>query len=585
VPLVLEEIRIQGLGVIEDAVLPLSPGLTVLTGETGAGKTMVVQGLALLFGGRADSGRVRPGAERALVEGRLVLPADHPGTLRALEAGAVVEDDVVLVARSVSADGRSRAHLGGRSVPVAVLAELGEDVLALHGQSDQQRLLQPTRQREALDRFAGAEVLDRRESFAQGWAELRALRGTLRTLRDEVGERLREAELLRLGLAEVAAVAPVPAEDVAVRAEAERLSHADLLRTAAGTALGAVAGDDSGEPGDALQALAAARRALDAVAEHDPELVALAARLQGVALDAADLGHDLAAYLASVEADPARLAVVQERLAALTGLVRRHGAEGVDGVLAWADEAGQRLLALDGADDRISALAAQEAELVARLGTLAGELTQARTAAAARFGAAVTTELVQLAMPHAQVTAEVRQRDDVDGLLVGDQVLQAGPHGVDEVEVLLVPHPGAPARPLAKGASGGELSRVMLAVEVVFAGSDPVPVMVFDEVDAGVGGAAAVEVGRRLARLAASHQVLVVTHLPQVAAFADQHLHVSKHSTDGALTRGGVTVLDADGRVAELSRMMAGLDSGLARAHAEELLVAASRARSEPGGS
>ena len=573
----LEEMRIQGLGVIEDAVLPLSRGLTVLTGETGAGKTMVVQGLALLFGGRADSGRVR--GERALVEGRLVLPADHPAVVRAVEAGAVVEDDELLLSRTVSGDGRSRAHLGGRSVPVAVLSEVGDEVLALHGQSDQQRLLQPSRQRDALDRFAGPDVLERRAAFAEGWAALRELRATLQALRAEAGDREREAELLRLGLAEVEAVAPQAGEDVALRADSDRLTHADLLRTAAGTALGAVVGDEGGEPGDALQALTSGRRALEAVAEHDPALAGLAERLKGCALEVADLGHDLAAYLSSVEADPARLAVLQERLAALTTLVRRHGTDDVDGVLAWAEQAGRRLLELDGAGDRVSALAEEEAALVERLGTLAAELTTARVAAGERFGGAVTAELVQLAMPHARVTADVRQREDASGLSVGDRVLAAGPHGVDDVELLLEPHPGAPARPLAKGASGGELSRVMLAVEVVFAGSDPVPVMVFDEVDAGVGGTAAVEVGRRLARLATSHQVVVVTHLPQVAAFADQHLHVSKQSADGALTTGGVTVLDDEGRVAELSRMMAGLDSGLARAHAEELLAAAAAAK------
>jgi DNA repair protein RecN (Recombination protein N) len=577
---VLEELRIQGLGVIEDAVLPLSTGLTVLTGETGAGKTMVVQGLTLLFGGRADAGRVRPEAGRAVVEGRLVLPEEHPAAVRCLDAGGELDEGTLLLSRSVGADGRSRAHVGGRSVPVGVLAEVGEEVLAVHGQNDQQRLLQPVRQRAALDRFAGEPVLSLRDAFAAGWVRLRDVRATLAQLRAESEERSREAELLRLGLAEVESVAPEPGEGPGLVAEIERLGHADALRTAAGGAQELLTGDEAGEGTDALQLLVAARRSLEAVAEHDPLLAGLADRAREIAVLVGDLAQELASYAAGVEADPARLAAAQERLAALTALVRRHGVDDSDGVLAWAAEASDRLLALDATGDSIGALVDEEARLATELADLGTRLTRAREEAAARFGDAVTAELVQLAMPQAQVSATVTQRESAEGLAVGDRVLGAGPDGLDEVEILLVPHAGAPARSLGKGASGGELSRVMLAVEVVFAGSDPVPVMVFDEVDAGVGGTAAVEIGRRLARLAADHQVLVVTHLPQVAAFADQHLHVVKTSTEGAVTRGGVVVLDEEGRVAELSRMLAGLDSGLARAHAEELLQE-SRARSE----
>ncbi len=569
---VLEEMRIQGLGVIDDAVLELGPGLTVVTGETGAGKTMVVQGLSLLFGGRSDAGRVRPGAAKALVEGRLALPADHPAVIRALDAGGELDDDTLLLSRTVGADGRSRAHVGGRSVPVAVLGELGEHLLAVHGQSDQQRLLQPVRQRQALDRYAGPEVLDRRDRFAGLWARWRDVRATLRQLETEATERSREADLLRLGLAEVEAAAPQPGESQTLATEIERLANADDLRTAATVAQQALTGDESAaEAGDALQLLTEARRSLEAVAHHDPLLGELAGRAKEAALLAADLAQELASYAAGVDADPARLSTAQDRLGTLTTLVRRHGADDVDGVLAWSRQASDRLLELDGTGDSVQALQAEDARLAAELIALAAELTAARTTAALRFGTAVTAELVELAMPHAVVTAAVSQRD-------GDPLLAAGPDGVDDVELLLVPHPGAPARPLHKGASGGELSRVMLAVEVVFAGSDATPVMVFDEVDAGVGGKAAVEVGKRLARLARDHQVVVVTHLPQVAAFADQHLQVVK-ADDGTVTRSGIVALDEAGRVAELSRMMAGLDSGLARGHAEELLAAAAQAK------
>jgi DNA repair protein RecN (Recombination protein N) len=577
---VLEEIRIRGLGVIDDAVLELSPGLTVVTGETGAGKTMVVQGLSLLFGGRAEAGRVRPGAQRALVEGRLALAAQSPAVQRAIDAGAELDDGVLLLSRAVGTDGRSRAHVGGRSVPVGVLAELGEQVLALHGQSDQQRLLKPAEQRSALDRYAGPDVLIRRDRFRADWARWRDVTALVAELTAAATERTREAELLRIGLAEVEAAQPLGGESAALVTEIERLANADDLRTAATQAQQALTGDDvdSADGADALALVAAARHALETAAAHDPALATLAGRVAEAGHLLADAAADLASYAASVDADPRRLATAQERLAVLTTLLRRHGADDIDAVLAWADEASGRLLELDGSDDRIAALAAEAAALETSLATLAGELSAARTAAAARFGAAVTAELVELAMPHAEVSAAVSQREAVDGLLVQGRRLGAGPEGVDEVELLLVPHAGAGTRPLQKGASGGELSRVMLAVEVVFAGSDPVPVMVFDEVDAGVGGRAAVEVGRRLARLARDHQVLVVTHLPQVAAFADRHLQVVK-ADDGLVTSSGVVALDGEPRVAELSRMLAGLDSGLARGHAEELLAAAAEAK------
>ncbi|MDT7543947.1 MAG: repair protein RecN [Actinomycetota bacterium] len=569
--------RIRGLGVIDDAVLELAAGLTVVTGETGAGKTMVVQGLSLLFGGRADAGRVRPGADRALVEGRLVLHPSHPAVQRAADAGAELDDGVLLVSRAVGADGRSRAHVGGRSVPVGVLGELGDSVLAVHGQSDQQRLLRPGEQRGALDRYAGATVLELRDRFRADWARWRDVRALLADLTSAAAERQRAAELLRLGLAEIEAAEPLPGESTALAEEIERLANADDLRTAAATAQLALTGEEV-DAVDALGLLAGARRSLEAAAMHDPALAALAARMAEVGHLLADVAGDLASYTASVDADPRRLSAAQDRLALLTALTRRYAVEDTDGILAWASDAADQLAEVEGDDERIAALQTEDAALEASLGELAAALSQARRAAAERFGDAVSAELVELAMPHAQVLAEVSSRESSDGLLVEGRRLAAGPDGVDEVELLLVPHPGAPARALQKGASGGELSRVMLAVEVVFAGSDPLPVMVFDEVDAGVGGRAAVEVGKRLARLARDHQVLVVTHLPQVAAFADQHLQVVK-ADDGAVTRSGVIALDDEGRVAELSRMMAGLDSGLARGHAEELLAAAAQAK------
>lgn len=572
--------RIQGLGVIDDAVVELASGFTVVTGETGAGKTMVVTGLGLLFGGRADAGLVRTGKGRAVVEGRVRLAADAPAAVRAADAGADLDEDALLLTRTLSAEGRSRAHVGGRSVPVGLLADLADELIAVHGQTDQQRLLRPSRQRASLDRYAGEAVAKPLASYGRVYKRLRQVAAELETITTRARERAQEADLLRFGLGEIEALAPLPGEDTELAAEAERLGHADALRTAATTAHEALILDPETamEGADATTLIGAARRAVEAVSGHDPALAALAERLGEVGYLVADVATELASYAAGVDADPVRLAAAEERRAALAGLTRKYGSD-IAEVLAWAERSALRLAELDGDDDRVGELAEERDALRAELAELAGEVSRARKAAADRFAEAVTLELSALAMPHARVTVAVTGVEDPDGLAVDGRLLAYGPSGVDEVELLLAPHPGAPPRPLNKGASGGELSRVMLAVEVVFAGADPVPTFVFDEVDQGVGGKAAVEVGRRLAMLARNAQVIVVTHLPQVAAFADRHLVVEK-SHDGTVTRSGVVALDDDARVRELSRMLAGLeDSELGRAHAEELLDTAAQAK------
>jgi len=583
--------RLRGLGVIADAVLEFGPGLTVVTGETGAGKTMVVTGLGLLLGGRSDAGAVRTGATSALVEGRLAIGADSAVAERAREAGAELDplDDgtaELIVSRSVSAEGRSRSHVGGRSTPVGVLADLADDLVAVHGQSEQLRLRSTARQRETLDRFAGAAVGEPLAAYRDHWQRLKLVEAELHDIRTLSRERAQEAELLRLGLAEVERLDPRPGEDTELRAESQRLGHAEDLRAAASAAQVALSGDEEAtgsENADALTLLGRARQVLDQVRAHDPELAGLADRLAELAVLLGDVAAECAGYAQDVEADPARLAAVEQRRAELAGLTRAYG-EDVDAVLDWARTAGLRLLELDGDEDRSAALVVEREHLRAALADLAGQVARARDAAAADLAAAVTAELAELAMPDAVVQVEVRRRPDEHGLPVdvgsGAQPLAAGPDGVDEVEFLLVPHAGAPARPLAKGASGGELSRVMLGLEVVLGGVDPVPTFVFDEVDAGVGGRAALGIGRRLARLARTAQVLVVTHLPQVAAYADGHLVVTKSST-GEVTESDVVRLDDAGRVRELARMLGGMaDSGSAQAHAEELLTTA---RSERG--
>jgi DNA repair protein RecN (Recombination protein N) len=611
----LEEVRITRLGVIDDAVLEFSAGFNVVTGETGAGKTMVVTGLGLLFGGRADPSRVRPGADRAAVEGRLRVDPDGPVARQVNDAGGDLDDQgsTLLLGRSVSAEGRSRATAGGRSVPVSLLTYLADDLVAVHGQSDQQQLLRPGRQRQALDQFAGPDFAALLGDYQRVYKHHQQVAAELAELTAQARDRAREADDLRRGLEEIERAEPSEGEDIELAAEDERLANADALHSAATTAHEALLGDPSSgsyEAADAVTLLGVARQALEAAAHHDPQLSALAIRVSEAAYLVSDVATELASYAQSVESDPARLAAVQERRADLARLVRAYGslagalaeatapeaghpaaagteAEAGTGpdatatagagaqppggdlaaVLRWAKTAAARLGELDSDDDKIAALQQDETGLAAEAKELAERLSLARIQTAERFAAEVTGELGALAMPHARLTVAVVPAAEL------------GPYGGDEVEIKLAAHPGSPALPLTKGASGGELSRVMLAIEVVFAGADPVPTFVFDEVDAGVGGKAAVEIGRRLARLARRAQVIVVTHLPQVAAFADCHLVVEKSDT-GAVVSSGITRLDDEGRIRELSRMLAGLeDSEFGRAHASELLAAAAAER------
>jgi DNA repair protein RecN (Recombination protein N) len=578
----LDEIAIENLGVIRAARVTLSPGLTVITGETGAGKTMVLTGLGLLMGGKADPGAVRPGAASAAVEGRWQV-GDRPAVAeRVADAGGSVDDDgSVVVLRTVAAGGRSRAHLGGRSVPQGVLAEIADDLVTVHGQADQLRLRTASKQRRALDAFAGPVHQAAVEDYRTAWGRRAGLQSELDDLTARSAERAREAELLRLGLAEVERVDPRPGEDVELQALVARLGNVEALRLNATEAHEALAGEDLGEATSAVELLTRARRALEVAAQDDSTLVQLAALVAEAGYLVADAATELSAYVTDLQADPAGLESAHARLAALTALTRTYGAS-VDDVLRWASEAGLRLLDLDDGGERLRALAHAITEVDDELARLRRTVTSGRTAAGERLAAVVTDELHGLAMAGAH-------------LEVGVTEAEPGPWGGDQVTFSLVPHPGAPARPLGKGASGGELSRVMLAVEVALAeaavaraeqveplGGDGVgvlPTFVFDEVDAGVGGRAAVEVGRRLARLARSTQVIVVTHLAQVAAFADAHLVVTKSAGDaGTVT--GVEEVRGEERVRELARMLSGQDdSDVARQHAEELLASSAVGR------
>ncbi|MDQ1203940.1 DNA repair protein RecN [Microbacterium sp. SORGH_AS_0862] len=560
----IEEMRLRELGVIADATLPMGPGFTAITGETGAGKTMVVTGLGLLLGARADSGVVRSGAAAAVVEGVWIVDADGAAAERVREAGGDLDPVAgdraeLLLGRTLSAEGRSRATVGGRTAPVGVLTDLAALLVAVHGQSDQLRLRSGAAQRDALDRYAGQSVAGSLEEYRRAYERTRELDAELAELVQRRDERLREAEQLRADLAAIEAASPQPGEDAQLAARAELLANVEELRAAAALAHEALASEHDAP--DASTLVAEARRALERVSDADPAVAAIAEQAAEISYRIVDLAGTVAGYLADLdETGPAELAAVEERRSVLAGLVRAHGS--LEAALTLAADGGDRLAELDDDDSRVERLSAERAQLVERLDAAATALTAARREAADRLAADVTEELHALALPDARVEVQVSEAP-------------ASAAGRDEVAILLAPHPGAAPRPVSKGASGGELSRVMLAIEVVIAATDPVPTFVFDEVDAGIGGAAAIEVGRRLARLAETSQVIVVTHLAQVAAFATNHLSVVKQN-DGSVTQSSVRRLTGAEREAEMARLLSGLaDSDAALTHARELLALA----------
>ncbi|GAA2016582.1 DNA repair protein RecN [Microbacterium ulmi] len=561
----IEEMRLRDLGVIAEATLPIGPGFTAITGETGAGKTMVVTGLGLLLGQRADSGAVRSGAPQASVDGVWIVPDDGAVADRVREAGGDVEPlgdgrGELFLGRSISSEGRSRASVGGRAAPAGVLVDLADELVVVHGQSDQLRLRSATAQRDALDRFGGAPVEKALAAYRAEYERWRALDRELTSLAADRDARAREAEDLRAALADIEQADPQPGEDVELAQRAERLANAEELRLAAATAHDALSGEDDAP--DAAALVAEARRVLDRGAQRDSALAALAEQAADVGYRIADLAAGLAGYLADLdESGPHELAAVEDRRAVLGGLVRAHGS--LDEALALLATGSARLAELDDDGSRIERLTVERADAASALDAAAAALTAVREEAAARLAAAVTDELRALAMPDARVVVAVSAGAETAA-------------GRDDVAILLAPHPGAEPRAVSKGASGGELSRVMLAIEVVIAGVDPVPTFVFDEVDAGIGGAAAIEVGRRLARLAEASQVIAVTHLAQVAAFATNHLSVVKAS-DGSVTASDVRRLEGADREAEMARLLSGMpDSEAALMHARELLQLAS---------
>ena len=566
----IEELRIQGIGVIDEALLSFSPGFTVITGETGAGKTMILSGLELLRGARLDSGQLRDANSGAEVDAVVTLDDAHRSAVTSVldEMGVPLDDDAIIVRRTVATQGKSRAHIAGRPVPLSALGDVWAALLAVHGQADQARLREATWQRVVVDRFGGPALAGQLKAYEQTWQQWQQVRRELQDLRSSAEERERTSALLRLGIAEIDEVAPQVGEDEALDLEAGVLAHAGALRAAAVAARMVLSGSEEDiDPTAVLTRVAQARESLDSIAHVDERLAALAKRVAALTTEVVDIDSELGDYLRTLDADPERQAWVEARRSRLAALRKSFGAS-IDEVLRWRDESAEQVAAFDDSAERIAELEAGRDELAQRAREQAAALSTSRTAAAAALASAVEAELGALAMTDARVLIEVTS--DLETLRA---------HGADTVTISLVPHAGASPRPIGKGASGGELSRLALAFEVALAGDSPVPTMVFDEVDAGIGGAVAVEVGRRLSRLAQHVQVIVVTHLPQVAAFADRHLVVTK-GTDGSVTSATVRETEGDDRVKELVRMLSGLEeSTTGAAHARELLELAALER------
>lgn len=548
----ISSLTIRNIGVISSAELQLGKGFTALTGETGAGKTMVLTALGLLMGERADTGRVRTGEKQLFVEG--VIDLENPELIKRLEElGAEIEAGELIVNRSVSSEGRSRAALGGASVPVSQLEEIFEELVAVHGQSEQLKLLSNSAQREALDGFS-TEIASALTVYQQVFAQYRELSARLERMRSASEADQFKLERIRDRLSQIEKTAPLAGELEELSEQIERLSNVESLREAAVRAREALSSDDSLAAGELV---GVARKALET--QNDPILVDLYQRLGEIGSLLSEANVDLSSYLSQLEADPDRLNQLLGRKAELVSLERSLGAS-IEELLESVPALQAELLDLDSSDEQVERLEMQLEATLSQAGLAARELTAARTKAAQQVSELVTQELTQLAMGGSRFEIAITPLTDLEL------------SGMDRVEFQLASHLGAEPRPLAKGASGGELSRIMLALELVLASERTVPTMVFDEVDAGVGGQAALELAKRLKKLSESTQVIVVTHLAQVAALADHQIRVSKDSS-GDITITSVAELSPAEREVEIARMLSGNpDSESAISHAKELL-------------
>ena len=548
----ISSLTIRNIGVISSAELELSPGFTALTGETGAGKTMVLTALALLMGERADAGRVRTGEKQLFVEGR-IQGLKPELVLKLEELGAVVEDGELLVNRSVSNDGRSRAAISGASIPISQLSQVFEELITVHGQSEQLRLRSASAQRDALDAFS-KEISSSHSVYVQIYRQYRDLQARLERMRSASQVDQYRIDRLKEQLLLIEKLDPQPGEIEALAQQIERLSNVESLREAAAKSHDALSSEDQLA---ASELIGISRKALEA--QSDPVLLDLYQRLTEIGALVSEVAIDLSSFVASLEADPEKLNQLLARRAELISLERTLG-KGIEEILESLPAMYAELLDLDSSDEQIEKLEMQLEATLSQLSAAANTLTTSRNRAAAEVSVRVSEELTQLAMGGSSFEVRISPLTDFEQ------------SGIDRVEFLLSAHPGAEPRPLAKGASGGELSRIMLALELVLASENTLPTMIFDEVDAGVGGQAALELAKRLKKLSETTQVIVVTHLAQVAALADHQIRVSKDQF-GAITTTSVAELNQQEREIEIARMLSGNpDSESALIHAQELL-------------
>lgn len=554
----IEEINIKDLGVIKDAKLTFTSGLTCLTGETGAGKTMVLTALGLLLGNRSDVNIIRKGANAASVEGCWNVPEGNAANSIVDEAGGEVENGQLYINRTVSNDGKSKASVGGKGTPASVLTKVGDSLVSIHGQSDQIRLKSATAQREALDSFS-PQINEALKAYQNVYTSWKTLSAEVEDIKNNMAARQREFDELTVAVNDISKVEPTSGEDVRLKEQVERLSNLEVLRDAAASALNRIASDDY-DSTDVISLLGEAAKILDNVAEFDSKMGSIFEQVEVLKIQANETVSELSGYLENIDMDSIiELNNIQERIAALNSLVRKYGPT-LDDVIKLYDEGSLRLDKLDPENSNVEILEKELNVLFESMKTAAEVLHSRRTAAAKEICLAVNEELKGLAMGGSSLHVNVTNNSTYTQ------------HGADDIVFLLQPHAGSEPRPLGKGASGGELSRIMLALEVVLADPESTPTFIFDEVDSGVGGSSAIEIGKRLAKLAKEAQVIVVTHLPQVAAFADNHLRVLKN-VDGSFTATDVATLTDDERVVEISRMLSGLDnSDSGQEHARELV-------------
>jgi DNA repair protein RecN (Recombination protein N) len=567
----LEEISIRNLGIIDQSTLELGSGLNVLTGETGAGKTMILTALALVLGGKSDSALVRSGSERLIASAQFSLPTITADLREIAEnSGSDISDGSLILTRTVNSDGKSKAVAGGTTVPAATLANFADQLVEIHGQAANHQIVKPARQRELLDRYAGAKLSAALATYQGEFASYNDLKARIKAALDSASKRDREIGDLEEFLQGWQKLKAVRGEYSETTNQIARLSSVEDLRAASAGATEALTDETSG----ALTVLGAARRFLDLAKGKDSKLDEIATSIAEGFFLIDDAAREIASYLTALEADPGKLDSLQSRKAEINSFLKKYGGTGSadeDLVLlaARAKGAKEAIADLNGGEDRIRELQAELSAIKKNLVVSAKNLTEIRTSASLSLSRAVTSEIAALAMPHTVFSIAITSADYNGSLKESDFTNL----GCDEVAMQIQGHIGAPLIAIGKGASGGEMSRIMLALEVVLAQTHPVGTYIFDEVDAGVGGKAAIEVGRRLAALAKHTQVIVVTHLPQVAAWADTHFVVKK-SSDGSISQSDVTKLEDRARVEEIARMLAGLEgSASAQEHAAELLA------------